>query len=118
MNIKKYLVISLMCLICFGAGWFIFGNSSRVVNVVADVLRLDDQEATIRAINKVMPAVVSIIIMDKQTTTLINLYTGAQTQKTETVQKGSGTGFLISADGLILTNRHVVSAGNEKTADF
>jgi len=47
--------------------------------------------------------------MDKQTTTLINLYTGAQTQKTETVQKGSGTGFLISADGLILTNKHVVS---------
>jgi len=118
MSLKKYFIISLMCLICFCAGWFMFGNNSKIAGVIADTLRLDDQEATIRAINKVMPAVVSIIIMDKQTTTLLNLYTGEQTQKTETVQKGSGTGFLISADGLILTNRHVVSAGNEKTAEF
>lgn len=118
MKIKKYLVISLMFLIGASAALFVYNYNPNIVKVIADTLRLDDQEATIRAINKVMPAVVSIIIMDKQTTTLINLNTGEQTQKTETVQKGSGTGFLISADGLILTNKHVVSAGNEKTAEF
>lgn len=107
-----------MCLVCFSAGWFVFGNNSKITDVIADTLRLDDQEATVRAINKVMPAVVNIIIADKKTTTLINLSTGEQTQKTETVQEGSGTGFLISADGLILTNKHVVSAGDEKTAEY
>jgi len=118
MQIKKYLAVGLMCLVCFSAGWFVFGNNSKITDVIADTLRLDDQEATVRAINKVMPAVVNIIIADKKTTTLINLSTGEQTQKTETVQEGSGTGFLISADGLILTNKHVVSAGDEKTAEY
>jgi len=118
MKIKKYLIISLLFLICFSGAWLIFNNNYRVVNVSADDLRLDEQEATIRAIKKVMPSVVSIIIMDKQTTNFININTGVKSQKIETVQRGSGTGFLISADGLILTNRHVVTAGNEDTAEY
>lgn len=86
--------------------------------VTADNLRLDDQEATILAIKKVIPAVVSIIIYDQEKTVLINLFTGERTEQTQKVQKGSGTGFLISADGLILTNKHVVNAGNTDTAEY
>ena len=118
MKTKKYLIISLLLLVSFGGGLAANLYLSKLENVTADTLRLDDQEATIRAIKKVRPAVVSIIIMDRQTTTVINLGTGAQTKKTEVVQKGSGTGFLISADGLILTNRHVASAGDEKTVEY
>lgn len=115
---KKYLIISLIFLIGVGAALFVFNTNSGITKVIADTLRLDDQEATIRAINKVMPAVVNIIIIDQQSSININLNTGEQTKTTAKVQKGSGTGFIISSDGLILTNKHVVSAGNEKTADY
>lgn len=118
MKIKKYLIISLIFLTGASAALLADNYSQDISKAIADNLILDDQEATIRAIKKVMPAVVNIIVMDKETATFIDLFTGEQTQKIEKVKKGSGTGFLISSDGLILTNRHVVGAGNEKTAEF
>src|SRR5680860_744328 len=84
----------------------------------AGSLQFDEQEATIRAIKKVLPAVVSIIIYNEEEYVNVNLSTGQQTKETEKVKKGSGTGFLISADGLIITNKHVVNSADNETAEY
>lgn len=118
MKKNKHIIIALLFLIVFSGGWFFNFYCANPAKVAADNLRLDDQEATIRAINKVMPAVVSIIIIDQQSSITINLSTGRQIENKTKAQKGSGTGFIISPDGLILTNKHVVGAGNEKTAEY
>ena len=107
-----------MFLIGVGAVWFVYNYNSNITKVIADTLRFDDQEATIMAIKKVSPSVVNIVVLDQQASTVINLNTGEQTKKTEIVQKGSGTGFLISADGLILTNKHVINVADEKTGQY
>lgn len=116
--LKKYLLTLILIAVLgvgVAGGYFI---RALLPGATADNLKLDDQEATVRAINKVMPAVVSIIIIDQQTAVTVNLKTGEQTQTQNKIRKGSGTGFLISADGLILTNKHVVSVANEKTAEY
>ncbi len=106
---------------------FLFLIASLTINVIlvskqstqADILHLDEQEATIRAIKKVKPAVVSIIVYDYVDNIVIDPISGLKQIKKEKQELGSGTGFLISSDGLILTNKHVVnSAFNDNTAEY
>jgi serine protease Do len=67
--------------------------------VTKETLTVDENSATIDAVNKVSPAVVSIV----STSEVPNLFGGTSTQE------GGGSGFIITSDGLIFTNKHVVS---------
>jgi len=104
MNIYKQIVISILVVIFFVGGAVALTKTFFNGGVSADTLRLDEQEATIRAINRATPGVVSISIFE--------------TTEKEKVKIGSGSGFLISADGLILTNKHVASAGAEGKSEY
>lgn len=74
----------------------------------ADDLSLDEQELTIRAIKKIIPATVSIIVYDQVDSVELDLNSGSQRIVKEKKQAGSGSGFIITPDGLIITNKHVV----------
>ncbi|MFH1142394.1 MAG: trypsin-like peptidase domain-containing protein [Candidatus Uhrbacteria bacterium] len=58
---------------------------------------IEEETATISVVEKVTPAVVSVIAKRE--------YSG------ELVEVSGGTGFFVSSEGLVLTNRHVINSG-------
>ncbi len=68
---------------------------------------VDQQSAVIDVAKRVGPSVVSIV----SSSTQVDPFSGSSSQQ----EIGAGTGMIVSADGLILTNKHVVSEGQTFT---
>lgn len=66
---------------------------------------LEESSAVIDTVKKVSPSVVSITA----STNTLDFFTGQAVE-----QKGGGTGFVLTSDGLIVTNKHVVDQPNTK----
>lgn len=74
---------------------------------VGAVSAFTEEQATISIIKALIPSTVSIVQYQEMDN--LNLSNGEVVKKKTEV--GEGTGFIVSADGLIVTNRHVVTVG-------
>lgn len=85
-------------------GYLIFeylSDSNNVSDVISrDIEVINESSAIIDVADKTSPAVVSIVVTQE----IENFFNGRTTNR----QVGSGSGFIVSTDGLIVTNRHVV----------
>jgi len=81
------------------------GGTLNLATTKTEKLRLEESSVVIDAIKKVSPAVVSISFSNN-----VQDFFGRVLE-----QSGGGTGFLITNDGLILTNKHVAQGGDSLT---
>lgn len=111
-NTKYLIIVTVLLVGCFSAGLgggyvaqLVSGKTTTDRTGVTDGNAVISQEeediSTVAA--KVGPSVVSILTKSQAQ----SYYGGTQTQE------GAGTGIIISSDGYILTNKHVVSGSQE-----
>lgn len=71
-----------------------------------------DEEKYIKIIEKVMPAVVSITLLEKIENLKKDLKIKKETKyflKDDEIEVGGGSGFFVDKEGLILTNKHILA---------
>lgn len=96
-----------------------FFNFSKDEEVMRQVIIQEDSAVT-SVVEKASPSVVSIIVtkdipkikrffFNRQLEEFFNQYFDSSQEKDESQQIGGGTGFFINENGMIITNRHIIS---------
>ncbi|MFH0951329.1 MAG: trypsin-like peptidase domain-containing protein [bacterium] len=115
MSKTKLLFFITFLLLAIAGGW-LWQKPQPVVQ--ADALGFDEQEATIRAIDKAIASVVNVMVYEKVTNTTYDTVGSKKKAENKKILIGQGTGFLISANGWIITNKHVAEASKLGNSEY
>lgn len=112
-------VTSCLCLCLFAASFGIMKNMSSVQKPEGNVLSLansSSDETVKNTVNTTTNGVMSIPdIYDKVSPAVVNIISTTQTSNTylqDSTAMGSGSGVILTADGYIVTNNHVVDGAS------
>ncbi|MFH1867054.1 MAG: trypsin-like peptidase domain-containing protein [Patescibacteria group bacterium] len=97
---KKYLIFTSLTLLVIISLFIITQPLLSTIAALSTNIVVTEEEAVIRAYEETLPSVVSIVITEK-------IY-----HEDGTISKrdsGGGTGFFVSSNGYILTNKHVIT---------
>jgi len=101
---KKGFLLGIVVSAIFAAGFFSNGFVKQI-EVKNEII--DEESMVTRVVEKATPSVVTVSISKKEVDFFGSFF--ALEQREKLVEQDIGTGFIISEDGLIVTNRHVVS---------